>query len=114
MVGSCMAVPIRILYPDKERIEKSCIRGKIGSPKSLERPQENGTYCFDLFAVGTAKLLEGCIALLHLVADRFPLIIVDEFQDTDDSQWGVIRALSKATDVCCLADPESANFRLSR
>ena len=50
------------------------------------------------------------MALRDLVADRFPLIIVDEFQDTDNSQWRVIRALAEATNVSCLADPDQRIF----
>ncbi len=38
------------------------------------------------------------------------MIIVDEFQDTDDNQWRIVRALSEVTDVFCLADPEQRIF----
>ncbi len=34
-----------------------------------------------------------------LIADRFPMIIVDEFQDTDNDQWRIVNALSRVTDV---------------
>lgn len=38
------------------------------------------------------------------------MIIVDEFQDTDDNQWRIVRALAKVTDLFCLADPEQRIF----
>ena len=38
------------------------------------------------------------------------MIIVDEFQDTDDDQWRIVRALADVTDVFCLADPEQRIF----
>ena len=38
------------------------------------------------------------------------MIIVDEFQDTDNDQWRFIEALAGVTDVFCLADPEQGIF----
>lgn len=101
--------PIRFLYPGEERLQKSAFDGDW----MVERRRlasEQGLYCFDLFAAGAADLLEGCAALRELIADRFPMIIVDEFQDTDDNQWRIVRALAEVTDVFCLADPEQRIF----
>lgn len=101
--------PIRFLYPGEERLQKSTFDGDW----MVERRRlasEQGLYCFDLFAAGAADLLEGCAALRELIADRFPMIIVDEFQDTDDNQWPIVRALAEVTDVFCLADPEQRIF----
>ncbi len=101
--------PVRFLYPGDERLQKSSFDGDW----NLERQRqaaESGLYCFDLFASGTAELLERCAALRELIADRFPMIIVDEFQDTDDNQWRIVQALSGVTDVFCLADPEQRIF----
>ncbi len=101
--------PIRFLYPGEERLQKSLFDGDW----NVERRRlaaELGLYCFDLFAEGTAELFERCAALRALIADRFPMIIVDEFQDTDDNQWRIVRALAEVTDVFCLADPEQRIF----
>lgn len=101
--------PVRFLYPGEERLQKSAFDGDW----NVERQRlaaDMGLYCFDLFAAGTADLLERCVALRRLIADRFPMIIVDEFQDTDDNQWRIVRALSEVTDVFCLADPEQRIF----
>jgi DNA helicase-2/ATP-dependent DNA helicase PcrA len=101
--------PVRFIYPGEERLQKSVFDGDW----NIERQRwaaESGLYCFDLFAAGTADLLDGCTALRGLIADRFPMIIVDEFQDTDDNQWRIVRALAQVTDVFCLADPEQRIF----
>ncbi|ERL99817.1 hypothetical protein Q644_08895 [Brucella intermedia 229E] len=102
--------PVRFLYPGDERLQKSSFDGDW----NLERQRqaaESGLHCFDLFAAGTVELLERCAALRELIADRFPMIIVDEFQDTDDNQWGgIVRALLGVTNVFCLADPEQRIF----
>lgn len=101
--------PIRFLFPSDERLQKSGFDGDWNVERQRQAT-ETGSYCFDLFAAGTADLLERCAALRNLIADRFPMIIVDEFQDTDDNQWRVVHALSGVTDVFCLADPEQRIF----
>lgn len=101
--------PIRFLYPGEERLQKSAFDGDW-MVERRRQASEQGLYCFDLFAAGAADLLEGCAAVRELIADRFPMIIVDEFQDTDDNQWRIVRALAEVTDVFCLADPEQRIF----
>src|SRR6266478_3853391 len=77
--------PVRFLYPTEERLQKSAFDGDWHVERERQAA-ELGLYCCDLFAAGTADLLERCAALRALIADRFPMIIVDEFQDTDDNQ----------------------------
>ena len=101
--------PVRFLYPTEERLQKSAFDGDWNVERQRQAA-ELGLYCFDLFAAGTADLLERCAALRALIADRFPMIIVDEFQDTDDNQWRIVRALAKVTNLFCLADPEQRIF----
>ncbi len=101
--------PTRFLCPADERLQKSAFEGDWQVERQRQAT-EFGLYCFDLFAPGTAELLERCSALRELVADCFPMIIVDEFQDTDDDQWKIVKALSEGTDLFCLADPEQRIF----
>lgn len=101
--------PVRFLYPSEERLQKSAFDGDWDVERQRQA-DESGTFCFDLFAAGAARLLEGCEALRQLVADRYPMVIVDEFQDTDDNQWRIVRALAAVTDVFCLADPDQRIF----
>src|SRR5690606_9115379 len=101
--------PIRFLYPGEERLQKSAFDGDW-MVERRRQASEQGLYCFDLFAAGAADLLEGCAAVRELIADRFPAIIVDEFQDTDDYQWRIVRAMAELTDIFCLADPEQRIF----
>lgn len=101
--------PVRFFYPGEERLQKSEFDGDWDAERR-RRAAEEGLYCFDLFAAGAADLIEGCLALRDLIADRFPMIIVDEFQDTDDNQWRIVRTLASKTDVLCLADPEQQIF----
>lgn len=66
----------------------------------------DGRAAFDLFAPKAWELLSGSVHILHSIAQRYPIIIVDEAQDTGDFAWNCVELLSKHTQVLCLADME--------
>ena len=100
--------PVGFIYPGDERLQKSAFDGDWAVEQSRLFTEES-RFCFDLFAAGTATLLERCTALgAH--RNRYPLIIVDEFQDTDNDQWRIIRAFATVTEVFCLADADQTIF----
>ena len=67
---------------------------------------EQGRVCFDLFAPLAAELLQRAASIRDRVARRYPLILVDEAQDTGDSQWACVKSLAGNSQVVCLADPD--------
>ena len=102
--------PARIAYPDKERIERAEFEGDW--PEELtRRARDDGIFAFDQFAGATAQIIEGCTAVGELFGRKYPMIIVDEFQDTDDDQWRIVAALSAVTTIFCLADPDQSIFQ---
>ena len=68
---------------------------------------EEGRVCFDLFAPKVGDLLHGSARIRRLIFSMYPVIILDEFQDTNDAQWRVVEALGEAPD-----DLENLVFRL--
>jgi DNA helicase II / ATP-dependent DNA helicase PcrA len=100
---------VRFLYPGEERLRKSVFDGDWTAERDRLSADE-GLVCFDLFARATADLFENCASLRRLIADKFPMIIVDEFQDTDDDQWRIVKSLASETSLFCLADPEQRIF----
>jgi DNA helicase II / ATP-dependent DNA helicase PcrA len=100
---------VGFLYPGEERLAKSTFDGAWDAERSRLAAQV-GIYCFDLVAPGIASLFEQCAAVRTLYAGKYPLVIVDEFQDTDDDQWRIIQSFLGAADVFCLADPEQRIF----
>ncbi len=42
----------------------------------------------------------------RLIAIMYPVIILDEFQDTNEAQWSVVQALGEVCRLIALADPE--------
>jgi len=71
---------------------------------------ETGQIGFDLFALLLAKLLTKYPAIGDLVANRYPLIILDEFQDTSEDQWEIVKQLGSKSLCLALADPDQRIF----
>jgi DNA helicase-2/ATP-dependent DNA helicase PcrA len=61
---------------------------------------------FDLFAGLAADLLEQGPRLCRLLSDTYPIIVVDEFQDTNLDEWRIISALGQQSRLIALADAE--------
>jgi DNA helicase-2/ATP-dependent DNA helicase PcrA len=106
-----------ILLPQDERV----LNGGVREDK---QPTERGLWCqerdrlfsaegriaFDLFAPKAAELLEKSDWIRKLVAEKFPLIIVDEAQDTGPDAWRCMELVAGGTQVICLADLEQQIF----
>ena len=83
-----------------------------GMPKSAHHSElrrllaEEGLLGFDLFAGLAADVLERSPRVAGLVGDNYPLVILDEFQDTNSDEWRMVSALGKYTSIVALADPD--------
>lgn len=99
----------RVMFPGPERIAKTAFDGDW--PDEQQRLADvEGIYVFDQFATSAAKLLEESGAVAELVASMYPVIIVDEFQDTNDSQWEFVQLLARRSHMLFLADPDQRIF----
>lgn len=67
---------------------------------------EEGLLHFDLFAALSTLLLSKSKSLCAIICDAYPLIILDEFQDTNSDEWNLIRILGKKSRLIALADAE--------
>jgi DNA helicase II / ATP-dependent DNA helicase PcrA len=67
---------------------------------------EEGLLHFDLFAEFCADLFENSQVLTNIFCDSYPVIILDEFQDTNLSEWKLIKRLGASSQIIALADAE--------
>lgn len=67
---------------------------------------EDGLVTYDQFAPRAAEILNRSNAAKSCFNAAYPLILVDEFQDTDEAQWALIQALSSGSSVIALGDRE--------
>ena len=65
---------------------------------------DEGLVSYDLFAPIAGAILHRCQKLRDIYSSSSPLILVDEFQDTDDAQWSMVQALSGSSSVVALGD----------
>lgn len=123
--GYLIGVPrkISILTPANEAISLSAIRNNYQADSKLsddEKDQraaevkaeqlrlafDDGVVCFDLFAELAKQILEKSKRIREIIANKYPFITFDEFQDTNADQWEIIASLGKGSCLLALADPE--------
>jgi len=115
--GYLLGAPHRleILMPhDEKALSFGVERGDSDWP-TWEQERErlfftDGKTVFDLFAPMTLRLIRTSAAIKALIAQLYPVIIVDEAQDTGPDAWDIIRELKDHVQVICLADPEQQIF----
>lgn len=67
---------------------------------------QEGRLHFDLFASLVGELLSRSDRLSAIFSDTYPIIILDEFQDTNSDEWTFIQQLGKRSRLIALADPD--------
>ena len=102
-------LPLKMMAPSEEGTRRTRFDGDWAAESSRLK-EEDGMVCFDLFAAATAELFEGSTHLRTWMGRLFPLIILDEFQDSDDDQWRFVQQLSAVTQTLFLADTEQRIF----
>ncbi|NLS08639.1 ATP-dependent helicase [Nesterenkonia sp. MY13] len=99
----------RIIYPGQENLAKAAFEGDWES-ETERLAHEEGRYVFSQFAAAAAQLVAGSTSIGSLLANKYPVVILDEFQDTDDSQWNLVKALSTRSKTVFMADPDQRIF----
>lgn len=94
---------------DAERAEK----GRRVANELTRLAEQEGRICFDAFALYVGKLLHASNKVRRLVTAAFPVIILDEFQDTTADQWHVMKALGSGSTLIALADPEQRIYEFA-
>ena len=121
-----LPIPVKLLSPSNEAIALAGVRADFPSrgiseeqkkekskKEELERRRlafDEGLVCFSLFAEFVADLIGRSDKVRRLISDKFPFIILDEFQDTDQNQWRVMKVLGVGSCILALADPEQRIF----
>ncbi|MBB3192519.1 UvrD-helicase domain-containing protein [Halomonas cerina] len=98
---------VRSGFPARKLTDEQKAAKKVAEEAERTRlAREEGRVCFDLFAPHVGDLLHSSARIRCLIANMYPVIILDEFQDTNSEQWRVIQALGEFCRLIALADPE--------
>jgi len=127
--GYLLGLPrtLTLLTPSNEAIALSGIRSSFKTSGKLtptERSRKlaaetaerlrlakvEGKICFDLFAPYAAELLQRSKKIRQLISTAHPLVVLDEFQDTNAVQWAFVKSLGEGSKLIALADPEQRIF----
>lgn len=109
LLGSPRALSIVPAHDEKAMsngINRDSVEWAAWETSRREMFYKQGLVCFDLFAPLTAEILTRSKTIRDRVAKRYPLILVDEAQDTGNEQWECVKLLAERIQVICLADPE--------
>lgn len=77
-----------------------------------ERLHKNNALDFDDLLIKTVRLLRDVQEVRERYNDRFDYLLVDEYQDTNQLQFGLIRLLTeKQQNICVVGDPDQSIYR---
>ena len=77
-----------------------------------ERLQKNNALDFDDLLIKTVRLLRDVPEVRDRYNDQFRYLLVDEYQDTNSLQFGLIRLLTeKQQNICVVGDPDQSIYR---
>ncbi|HUT57390.1 MAG TPA: ATP-dependent helicase [Phycisphaerae bacterium] len=71
----------------------------------LKHKAIQGLLGFDVLIPLAVRLLETSDRLRQIIGRAYPLIIVDEFQDTSEVQWELLQAVGQSSQVVAFGDP---------
>ncbi|UMB54707.1 UvrD-helicase domain-containing protein [Lutibacter sp. A64] len=107
-------ITVKAYYNDPELIEadKMAQRPKMGEiyHQYVERCFKAGAMDFDDLLLRTNELLTRFPAVLAKYQDRFKYILVDEYQDTNHSQYLIVRALADRFQNICVVGDDSQSI----
>src|SRR5437870_6765795 len=77
-----------------------------------ERLRNNNALDFDDLLIKAVRLLRDVPEVREKYNDRFRYILVDEYQDTNSLQFGLIRLLTeRQQNICVVGDPDQSIYR---
>ncbi len=107
-------ITVRAYYQNPEVMEADKVSGrpKIGSiyKEYVERCFKAGVMDFDDLLLRTNELLTRFPEVLAKYQERFKFILVDEYQDTNHSQYLIVRALADRFQNICVVGDDSQSI----
>ncbi len=106
---------LQVLLPHDEKSLSGGITSRSSEWSKWESERERffleeGRTAFDLFIPKTIDILVRSTIIRNVLVQKYPLIIVDEAQDTGKDAWRCIELLASNVQIVCLADLEQQIF----
>lgn len=99
--------PLKLLTPPEAGARLAAFSGISDREKEKMRLlDQEGLIHFDHFATLSLELLVKSKKISSIINETYPYIILDEFQDTDQNEWELIKHLGSESTLIALADLE--------
>lgn len=102
----CARPSVRLLLPTEARDRLAGLEGEARLTRQQQLFDEDGLVSFDFFPTLLVELFTRLPVLADAYARAYPLIIVDEFQDTNAAEWAMISTLGQRSRLIALGDPK--------
>lgn len=102
----CAKQGVELLLPAQARAQLAGLDADARPARQRELFDRDGLVAFDLFPTLLTELFQVAPALATAYARAYPLIIVDEFQDTNAEEWQMITQLGRHSRLIALGDPK--------
>lgn len=97
---------VSLLLPAHERSRLAGVPEQNRAHERRRLFEEEGLVAFDLFPILLAELLDLLPVVARAIGDAYPVIILDEFQDTNAEEWAMIDRLGRHSTLIALGDPK--------
>lgn len=97
---------ITLLPPPEAAAHFADVDAGAREQEMLRLFEEEGRLHFDLFARLVTQLFQRSARLASIYCDAYPMVILDEFQDTNADEWAFIRQLGQHSSLIALGDPD--------
>lgn len=102
----CARQGVSLLLPAQARGRLAGLDGTARISRQRQLFDEEGLIAFDLFPALLTELFTRVPVLAQAYGGAYPLIIVDEFQDTNAEEWAMIEQLGRRSRIIALGDPK--------
>jgi len=87
------------------------VEGNNGRVAIAQANKRTNRLHFNEFCYYATEILKGSESIRNSIYQTYPLIIIDEFQDTSEEQWEFIKLIADKTCLICFAGPGQMIYR---
>lgn len=98
--------PLSLISPADAAVKMARLAADTRKQEFQRIFNDEGIIGFDLFAEKVKEILSKSKKLRDIFSRAYPIIIVDEFQDTNSDEWEVIKLLGQSSRIIALADAD--------
>lgn len=101
-----LGAPLEILTPDVVRVMKTRLENDVDSEAAILEQEQEGRVCLDRLVPLAVSLFDRIQTLQLAYASAYPLVIIDEYQDTADDEHELVSRLAQHGQLICSGDPK--------